>query len=85
MQVKLAPDGDGVATIETVLGELLLFGEADIAVGLVSGPAQVVDALDVLEECADALEAIGEFNRDGIEIDSAALLEVSELGNLKSI
>ena len=68
MELKLLADGCGVAAVETVFGELLLFGETDIAVGFVGGPAEVVDALDILEECADAFEAVGKFDGDGIEV-----------------
>ena len=78
-------NGGGVAAIETVLGELLLFGEADVAVGLVGGPAKIVDALDVLEERADAFQAVGEFDGDGVEVEAAALLEIGELRDLQSI
>ena len=63
----------------------MLFGEADVAVAFVGGPAEVVDALDVLQESADAFEAVGEFNGDGIEVQAAALLEIGELGDLESI
>ena len=64
---------------------MLLFGEADVAVGFVGGPAKIVDALDVLQEGADAFESVGEFDGDGIEVEAAALLEVGELRNLQSI
>ena len=43
------------------------------------------DALDALEKRANALEAVGEFDRDGIQVDAAALLEVGELRNLKTV
>ena len=85
MQFKLRAQRLGVASIETVLGELLLFRQADLPVGLVLGPADVVDALDVLQERADAFEAVGDFDRDGVQVDAAALLEVSELGNLQTV
>src|SRR6266571_4739161 len=59
VQFEFRADGAGIAAIKTVFGELLLFQEANVAVGL--------------------------FDRDGIEINPAALLEVSELGDLQSV
>jgi len=55
VQLEFGAQGFGVATVKTVLGELLLFGQADVAVGFVGSPANLVDALDVLKEGADAL------------------------------
>ena len=33
----------------------------------------------------DALQAVGELGADGVEIESAALLEVGELGDLQAV
>src|SRR5256885_13144374 len=74
-----------IAAIKTVFGKLLLLHQADVAVSLVRGPAQVVDALHALKKRANALETVGEFDGDGIEVDAAALLEVSELGDLEAV
>src|SRR5437667_12285357 len=72
VQFEFRADGDGIATIKTVCGELLLFQEANVAVGLVRRPAEIVNTLNALKESAKALETIGQFDRDGIEINPAA-------------
>src|SRR5271165_5132174 len=84
VELEFGAQGFGVAAVETVFGELLLFGETDVAIGLAGDPANVVDALDVLQEGADALETVGDFNGDGVEIQAAALLEIGELGDLQT-
>ena len=70
VQLKFRAQGLGVALVETVFGELLLFGQADIAVGFVARPANFVNAFDVLQEGADALQAVGDFDGDGIEVNA---------------
>src|SRR6266700_6119758 len=85
VQFEFRADGAGIAAIKTVFGELLLFQEANVAVGLVCRPAEIVNTLNALKESANALEAVGQFDRDGIEINPAALLEVGELGDLQSV
>src|SRR5579883_295641 len=75
----------GVAAIEAVFRELLLFGEADVGVRLVGGPANLIDAFDVLQKGADALEAVGNFHGDRVKVDATALLEVGELGDFEAV
>src|SRR5712664_3691500 len=74
-----------IAAIKAVLGELLFLHQANVAVSLVRGPAEVVDALHALKKRANAFEAVGEFDGDGVEVDAAALLEVGELGDLETV
>jgi len=62
VKLELLANGCGVAAVEAVFGELLFFGEADVAVAFIGGPAEVVDALDVLQEGADAFKALREFD-----------------------
>src|SRR5262249_28730910 len=71
--------------VKAVLGELLLFGESDVAVGLIVGPAQIIDTLDALQESAYAFEAVRQFHGDRIQVNAAALLEVGELCNFESV
>src|ERR1700675_1332466 len=77
VQFKFSADPLGVASIETVLGELLLLGQANIAVGLVRRPAQSVNARCILDELANALESVGQLDGDRVKVDAAALLEES--------
>ena len=85
VQFEFGANRRRVAAIETIFGKLLLLHPANVAVSLVRRPAKIVDALDALEKRANALEAVGEFDRDGIQVDAAALLEVGELRNLKTV
>src|SRR5882757_1382255 len=85
MQLELGANRGRIAAIETVDRKLLLFREANVAVALVLRPAEIVDALDALKERADPLKPIGQLNRDGIQVNSTALLEVGELGDLQPV
>src|SRR5229473_4613555 len=85
VQFEFGTNQSRVAAVKTVFRKLLLLHQADVAVSLVRRPAQIVDALHALKKCANALEAVGELDGDGIEIDASALLEVSELGDLKTV
>ncbi len=38
-----------------------------------------------MQKGGDAFQTIGDFRRDGIEIEAATLLEVGELGDLQAI
>ncbi len=74
----LAEHGDGGGR-EVVFRELLLLAEAEVAVADVGGPVEVVDVVLLFEEHLQPFEAVGDLDRDGSEIDAAALLEVGEL------
>src|SRR5260370_4291563 len=74
-----------IAAIKAVFGKLLLLHQTYVAVSLVRGPAEVVDTLHALKKSANAFEAVGEFDGDGVEVDAAALLEVGELGDLETV
>src|SRR4029077_7988029 len=54
-------------------------------VGFVLGPAQIIDALYALQKCADALQPVGQLDRDRVQVNSPALLEVGELRNLEPV
>src|SRR5882672_1226221 len=85
MELEFGTNGGGVAAIEAVHGELLLFHEANVAVGFVRGPTEIVDTFYALEKRADAFEAIGKLNGNGVEVDAAALLEVGELCDFEAV
>ncbi len=85
VQFEFGSNRSRIAAIKAVFGKLLLLHQTDIAVSLVRGPAEIVDALHALEKRAYALQSVGKFDGDGIEVDAAALLEVSELGDLQTI
>ncbi len=91
VEFEVLPEACDVRVVEAVGGELLFFGEADVAVGGdpagvgFARPVDVVDGVDVLEEAGDALEAVGDFAGDGVEVHAAALLEVGELGDLQAV
>src|SRR5216684_4104712 len=85
VQFEFGTNQSRVAAVKTVFRKLLLLHQADVAVSFVRGPTQIVDALHALKKRADALEAVSELHGDGIEIDASALLEVSELGDLKTV
>ncbi len=79
--VHLAQTVD-VGDLEVVFAVLELFLMADRAVGNGLAPGFVPDRARVVKGDQDALETIGDLNRDGIERHTADLLEVGELGDL---
>src|SRR5258708_22022662 len=85
VQFEFGSNRSRIAAIKAVFGKLLLLHQTDIAVSLVRGPAEIVDTLHALEKRANALEPVGKFNGNGVEVDAAALLEVSELGDLETV
>ncbi len=79
-----------VGALEVVNGKLKLVLEANFAIlhGTTIGsddPRDVVNAVHVLEKCGNALEAVGQFSGDGIEVNAAALLEIRELRDFQAI
>src|ERR1700722_9348264 len=70
---------------KVVNGELHFLQVPDFTIGDVTGPYHVIEGVDVLQESGDALQPVGDFGRDGIEILAATLLEVGELGNLQTV
>ena len=38
-----------------------------------------------MQECAQTLQAVRQFDRDGIEVDATALLEIGELGDFEPV
>ena len=85
MEVEELPQHLDVGELEVVFRELELVLEAHVAVGDAGSPFDVIDAVDILEECRDALEAVSQLGRDEVEIEAATLLEVGELGDLEAI
>ena len=85
----MLPELIDVGLLKVIDRELLLVGQADVAVGHVAvravDPDDVVDGIDILEKGGDALQSVGELGAHGIEVDAAALLEVGELGDLQAV
>ena len=55
------------------------------AVLLPPRPHEVVDAVHSLQVHGETLEAVGELDGDGVEVEAAELLEVRELGGLHAV
>ena len=85
MQLEFGADGCCITFVKAVLGELLLFQEPNIAIRFVPRPAQGIHALHVLQERADALEAVSELHRNRIEVHPSTLLKVSELRDFQTV
>src|SRR5579863_3655595 len=81
---KFSRDGS-VGVLKIVGGKLLLFEEPYLRIAAIVRPANVVDAVHALEVGTDTVQAISQFHRDRIEVNSAALLEVGELCNFEAI
>ena len=79
-----------VGDLEVVGGELALVLEEDVAIGHGRAvgevaPHQVVHGVDALGVHGDALQAVGDLDRDGVDLDAAHLLEVGELRDLHAV
>ena len=83
----------GVRHLEVVGAELALVLLVDVAVGddvlgavlLPARPHEVVDAVHALQVHGEPLEAVGDLDGDGVEVEAAELLEVGELGGLHAV
>src|SRR5580704_7663465 len=85
MQVEELPQHGDVGQFEVVFRKLALVLKTHLAIADAGRPLDVVDAVDILQECDDALEAIGELGGDEVEIESTALLEVGELRDFHAV
>ena len=82
-----------VRHLEVVGAELALVLLVDVAVGddvlravlVPARPDEVVDAVHALQVHRQALEAVGDLDGDGVEVEAAQLLEVGELGGLHAV
>ena len=88
--VELLAHEVDVRDLEVVGRELALVLEEDVAIGHGSAirqvaPRDVIDRVHALSVHGDALEAIGDLDRHGVDLDAADLLEVGELGDLHAI
>ena len=88
--VELAAHHLDVGDLEVVGGELHLVLMEDVAVGHGRAvgqirPDEVVDGVDALCIHGDALEAVGDLHRHGIDLDTPHLLEVGVLGDLHAV
>ena len=83
----------GVGDLEVVAAELALVLLVHVAVGddvlravlVPARPDEVVDAVHALQVHGEALEAVGDLDGDGVEVEAAELLEVRELGGLHAV
>ena len=82
-----------VGHLEVVAAELALVLLVHVAVGddvllaalLPARPDEVVDAVHALQVHRQALQAVGELDGDGVEVEAAQLLEVGELRGLHAV
>ena len=88
--VKLLTHHLDVGDLKVVGAELALVLEEHVAVGHGRtvgqiAPYQVVNGVDTLGVHGDALQAIGDLDRHGVDLDAAHLLEVRELRDLHAV
>ena len=85
MEVEQLPQRADVGQLEVVNRKLQLVGLAHIGVSESGRPLDLVDALLALEESGQPFEAVSQLHRDDVQVDAAALLEVSELRDLQTV
>jgi len=83
--LKVAFVNFGIRTLKIKLRKFPFVLQVDIPVGHVIVPPDIEKRILFLEEHRDTLKTVGDLARDDIEIDRPALLEISELGNLKAV
>ena len=66
-------------------GKLDLCLMKNLAIGNALVPLDVIDAFHALEIHRDPLQAVGDFNRDRMEFNTAGMLKIGELGNFHTI
>ena len=77
--------GDGIGPFEIIGAELLLFREANLAITQIARPAHIEDVIYSLQIRGDAIESVGKLDGNRLKIETAGLLEVSELGDFQTI
>ena len=82
---KEFPESGDVGGFEVIDGVLEFVVKAHVAVFYAGGPFDIVDGIDTLEEGGEAFEAVGDFGGDEVQVNTAALLEVSELGDFHAV
>ena len=85
MDIEQLPQHRNIGGFKVVDRILQFVGVADVAVFHSRCPLDVIDRIHALQEGREPLQSIGNFGGDQIQVDTAALLEVSELGNLQPI
>src|SRR5579863_7262975 len=85
MQIEKLPECGDIGQLEVVDGKLQLLLKTHVGVLDAFGPLDVVQGVDALQKCRKTFEAIRQLGRNQVEIDSAALLEISELGDLEAV
>ena len=88
--VKLLTHHFDVGDLKVVSAELALVLQEHVAVGHGRAvgqiaPHQVVDRVDALGVHGDTLQAIGDLDGHGVDLDAAHLLEVRKLRDLHAI
>src|SRR6202158_4966266 len=76
---------DWVRGLEIVGGKFRLPEQPDLPVSPIRRPANIIYAVNALQVRADAVQTVGQFDRDRVQVQSPALLKVSKLGDLKAI
>ncbi len=74
-----------VGELEIIFAELLLALQIDISICELIVPADVLEISHSLQRHRNSFQSIGQFDGDWIQIQSTRLLEVSELGDFKTI
>ena len=88
--VKLLTHHLDVGDLKVIGTELALVLEEHVAIGHGRAvgqvaPHQVVDGVDALRIHGDTLQAIGDLDRHGVDLDAAHLLEVRKLRDLHAV
>jgi len=82
VQLKEPEQAVHVGHLKVVRAGLDLAAQAELAVGEVVVPANLGERTHTLQHHDDALEPIGEFHGDWVQLQSAGLLEVGVLADL---
>src|ERR1700722_3880964 len=87
----MLPEFVDIRKLKVIHTELQLFGQPDIGIShsrarfRIAGPDNAIDRIHILQEGSNAFKAISQLGADGVEVETAALLKVSELGNFKAV
>ena len=75
-----------IGVLEVVRGKFLFRAEIDVSIFDASAiPFQIINVFDTLNVHGEALQTIGQFNRDRVAIDTTNLLEVGKLAHLHAV
>ncbi len=74
-----------IGYFEVINAMLNFLAQEHVAVGVAAVPINVPDGVDALHVHGDTFQAVGQLDGDGVQVETAELLEIGVLGDLLAV